>query len=132
MAKARQGRDVTDAEFAVLEALWKRGPSTIRQILAEIYPTATTSDYATVQKLLERLESKGCVARDRSSFAHVFTAAISREALIGQQLQSVAEKLCEGSTTPILMQLVKAGRLTARDRDMLRRLLDQAESEEQE
>lgn len=132
MAKARQGRQVTDAEFAVLEALWKRGPSTIREIRAEIYPTATTSDYATVQKLLERLESKGCVARDRSSFAHAFAPAISREALIGQQLQSVAEKLCEGSTTPILMQLVKGGRLTARDRDVLRQLLDQAESEEQE
>jgi BlaI family penicillinase repressor len=132
MAKGRRKRNVTDAEFAVLEALWERGSSTIRGICAEVYPTATTSDYATVQKLLERLESKEFVTRDRSSFAHVFRATISREEMIGQQIQSVLEQLCEGSLTPLLMQLVKVGKLTARDREILRRLLDQAESQQQE
>lgn len=123
---------VTDAEFAVLEVLWKRGPATIREICPQVYPTATTSDYATVQKLLARLESKHCVARDRTSFAHVFTPTISRADLIDRQLRAVAEKLCDGSLTPLLMYLAGASRLTARDREVLRRLLDEPQPRSEE
>ncbi len=116
---------VTDAELAVLEILWKGGLATIRQIARELYPGGTPSAYATVQKLLERLESKGCVSRDRSSFAHVFAAKIERGDFIGERLQELAEKLCEGSLTPLLTHLVEAKRLNARDRKMLRKLLDE-------
>ena len=116
---------VTDAELAVLEILWKCGHATIRQIAGELYPGGTPSDYATVQKLLERLESKSCVTRDRSSFAHRFEAKIDRGDLIGERLRDLAEKLCEGSVTPLLIQLVEGKRLSASDRKMLRKLLDE-------
>ncbi len=63
---------LTDAEFAVLEPLWEAGPQTIRQLTVRLYPQQSTSDYATVQKLLERLEAKGCVKRDRQAPATYF------------------------------------------------------------
>lgn len=122
---------VTDAELAVLESLWQHGPATIRALTAQVYPRSSTSDYATVQKLLERLEDKGCVARDRSGFAHRFAATVAREDLIGQQLESVAQKLCEGSLTPLLLHLVQATPLTSAQRAELRRMLDAAEDDSQ-
>lgn len=60
-------QDVTEAELAVLQALWDAGPATIRQVVERVYGQTGTSVYGTVQKLLERLESKGFVGRDRSS-----------------------------------------------------------------
>ena len=114
---------VTGAELAILDALWKRGRLSIRQIAAEIYPGGKASEYATVQKLLERLEAKECVARDRSGFAHLFEARIQRADLIDQELAEVAEKLCDGSLTPLLTHLVAKHRLTREEREMLRRLL---------
>ncbi len=48
---------LTEAEFAVLEPLWQFGPQTIRQLTARLYPSETVSDYATVQKLLDSLET---------------------------------------------------------------------------
>jgi predicted transcriptional regulator len=78
-----------------------------------------------VQKLLERLETKGCVERDRSRAVHAFTAAVDRQELIGRRLQATAEKLCGGSMTPLLMHLVRARRLTARERQELRNLIDE-------
>ena len=92
---------LTDAEFAVLEPLWQHGPQTIRQLTARLYPGESVSDYATVQKLLERLEAKGCVRRDRSGLAHVFHAAVERAALIDDQLQDIADRLCAGSLLPV-------------------------------
>jgi predicted transcriptional regulator len=123
----QESTPVTDAELAVLEALWEHGPATIRALTSRLYPRGSASDYATVQKLLERLEDKGCVARDRSAFAHCFAATVAREHLIGQQLESVAHKLCEGSLTPLLLHLVQATPLTSAQRAELRRMLDAAD-----
>jgi predicted transcriptional regulator len=116
--------DVTDAELAVLQELWERGSATIRQLADALYPGGTTAQYATVQKLLERLESKGCARRDRKSWPHVFAATVGRDDLIGRRLRAVAEKLCGGSLTPLLTHLMSVERLSPKERDELRTLLD--------
>jgi predicted transcriptional regulator len=77
-----------------------------------------------VQKLLDRLAEKGHVRRDRSGSAHVFSAAVGREELIGRRLQDVAEKLCGGSLTPLLTHLVKTRKLSDQERQELRDLID--------
>lgn len=123
----REPENVTDAELAVLEVLWGQNPATISQITAKLYPKRTTAQYATVQKLLERLEKKHYVQRDRSFFAHVFSPTVERSALIGQQLQEVAEKLCEGSLTPLLIHLAEGVRLSQNDRDLLRKLIEESD-----
>jgi predicted transcriptional regulator len=122
---ARTPQDITDAELAVLQVLWQQGPATIRRITEVLYPAGGSSHYATVQKLLERLEAKACVSRDRGGAVHVFAAAVDRDALIGRRLQSLAEKLCGGSWTPLLTHLLQARRLSAADRQALRALIDE-------
>lgn len=121
----RTSHDVTEAELAVLQALWDRGPATIRTLVAEVYKQEGTSVYATVQKLLDRLEVKGFVERDRGSAVHVFRAAVGRDELIGRRLKAVADTLCGGSLTPLLTQLVQSEGLSARDRTELRKLIDE-------
>jgi BlaI family transcriptional regulator, penicillinase repressor len=123
---ARKGRNVTDYELAVIEVLWGRGQATIREIAEAVYGNTATATYATVQKLLERLEKKGCVERDRASFAHVFRPKIRRTDVIGQELESLADKLCGGSLTPLLMHLAEIAKLSQQDRKMLRRLIEES------
>src|SRR3954469_17599856 len=100
-----QFEDVSDAQLAVLQELWDRGPRTIRQLTDELYPDGSDSHYATVQKLLERLEEKGHVCRDRSTHAHRFTAVTARDTIVGQRLRDVAEKLTGGLMAPLLTYL---------------------------
>jgi BlaI family penicillinase repressor len=121
---ARTPQDVTDAELAVLEVLWQRGPATIRQITDALYPKGGTAHYATVQKLLERLEAKRCAARDRRTPVHVFRAVVDRAELVGRRLREVAEKLCGGSWTPLLTHLMQLEKLSTEDRQALRALID--------
>jgi BlaI family penicillinase repressor len=122
---ARTPQDVTDTELALLQVLWDSGPATIRQLTDVLYPGGGAAHYATVQKLLERLEGKGCVHRDRTPQAHVFMAAIAREDFIGRRLRDMAEKLCGGSLTPLLTHLVRTKGLTSRERQELRDLIDE-------
>jgi predicted transcriptional regulator len=122
---ARTPQDITDTELAVLQVLWQEGPATIRRITDALYPGGGQAHYATVQKLLERLEGKGCVRRERAPAAHTFAAAIDRGELIGRRLRAVADKLCGGSLAPLLTHLVRARRLTAKERQELRALIDE-------
>jgi predicted transcriptional regulator len=127
---ARANQDVTEAELAVLQALWDRPGATIRQLTEAVYPGVGASRYATVQKLLERLEAKGCVARDRGGPLHTFAATIGREALIGVRLRAVADTLCGGSLTPLLTHLVEeSGPLSEEERRALRGLIERMKEE---
>lgn len=119
--------DVTDTELTVLQFLWEQGPATIRQISDALYPSGTEAHYATVQKLLERLEGKGHVRRDRSTHAHRFTALTDRDTLVGRRLRAVAEQLTGGLMTPLLTYLVRTESLTAKERQELRQLIDELE-----
>ena len=119
----RSERPVTDTELEVLKALWELGPATIRQLTDRLYPGGSTSHYATVQKLLERLHGKSCVRRRQRDRVNVYTATIDRQALIAGRLRETAERLCDGSLTPVLTQLVDSAELTGRELAALRKLV---------
>jgi BlaI family transcriptional regulator, penicillinase repressor len=122
---ARTPKDVTDAELRVLQALWEMGPATIRQLTDLLHPGGGSTKYATVQVLLDRLEEKQFVARQRTAGAHTFTAVVDRDELIGRKLRSVAETLCGGSVTPLLTHLMRTRKLSAQERQQLRALIDE-------
>jgi predicted transcriptional regulator len=114
----------TDAELAILKLLWENERLSAREIREQLYPRGTQSDHATVQKLLQRLEQKKLVVRDRRSFAHQFRATVTREELAGEQLEALASKLTDGSLVPFILHAVSAKPLTAAERDEIRKLLD--------
>src|SRR6185503_20355189 len=53
----------TDAELAILTELWRRGPSTVREIHEALYATRGTG-YTTVLKLMQIMMDKGMLARE--------------------------------------------------------------------
>jgi predicted transcriptional regulator len=120
---AKTPPDVTDTELAILESLWRRGPSTRRQITDALYPGGDASHYATVQKLLDRLQRKGYVRKDSSQEVRSFTATLGREEFIGVRLREMADRLCGGSLTPLLMNLARSTPLQAGEVQELRGLL---------
>jgi BlaI family penicillinase repressor len=121
----RPAQDITDSELAVLRVLWDRGTATIRQLTDVLYPQGEAAQYATIQKLLDRMEVKGYVRRDRTLYVHVFAAVLDRDELIGRRLRSLAEMLCDGSLTPLLTHLARANNLTDQDRLALRAIVDE-------
>ena len=115
--------DATDAELAVLRHLWDHGTRTRRQLTDALYPGGGPAHYTTVQKLLERLESKGLVAAEPGEGVRRFTALVKRDALIRTRLRDVADKLCDGSVAPLLMILVGSGKVSDAELVELRALV---------
>lgn len=119
-------RNVTEAELAVLQALWSFGLATIREIRDEVYPGGSTSEYSTVQKLLERLEAKDLVRRSRRTVPHAFAPKVDRDVFVERKLVDLADSVCQGSMAPIVSNLLRIGRLSASDRQALRALVEDA------
>ncbi len=116
---------VPEAELSVLRCLWDQSPRTARELAEFLYGQAGRNEMGTVQTLLHRLEAKKLVLRSRDSDAHRFSPTITRGDFAGQQLVELADKLTEGSLTPILTHFVERGRLSPQDREAIRRLLDE-------
>ncbi len=116
---------ITDTELTVLKQLWARGALTSRQLVDELYPMGTASDVGTVHSMLQRLEAKKLVVRDRSRHPHVFSAMVSQSDVAGQQLNTLAQKLSDGSLFPFLTHLVESKSMSAEELSSLRKLIDE-------
>lgn len=121
---AKKPADVTETELAILHAIWERGVCEIREIVEAIYPEHTQARHTTVKSLLERLTEKGYVESDASWFAHKFSAVVSREAYVGQQLQKLADSHFDGSMAPMLLALIDRVKLSRKERDAIRKLIE--------
>ncbi len=122
-------RNITETELALLRLLWKAGPSTIRELSDQLYPHGAHSEYATVQSLLDRLEGKDCVRRQKNGRVNVFTATISRGELVSRRLRDTADALCDGSLAPLLSHLVRASDPTPEEAEALERLVERLAEE---
>ena len=120
----RRPQTVTDAELAVLKILWQRGPLTAKAITNAIYPDGAESEFASVHSFLQRLERKGLVDRNRSSYVHSFSATVSQADVAGQELETLAARLGEKSIAPLIMQLVEQKRLSEKEVAEIRKLLN--------
>ncbi|MHC4942879.1 MAG: BlaI/MecI/CopY family transcriptional regulator [Planctomycetota bacterium] len=115
---------LANAELAVMDLLWQQNHMTARQIREELYPDATRAQHGTVQRLLQRLEDKGYVERDRSLSVHLFSAAVSREAYASSQLETLAAKLTGGSLAPLITHLMEEKKISSAEIKRLREILD--------
>ena len=106
-----------------MELLWPADRLTARHIRESLYPGASRGQHGTVQRLLQRLEDKGFVERDRALSVHLFSAVISRAAYASSQLESLADKLTEGAIAPFISHLIDTKRLSEKDRRAIRELL---------
>ena len=105
---------LTKLELQVLDALWEKGPCSVREI-QETFPEAGRPAYTTVQTVVYRLERKKvlrCVKR--ISNANIFEAVISRN---DAQRRLVDELLAlfGGRAKLVMAHLVDSGELTLKD-----------------
>lgn len=101
-------------EHQIMEALWSRGPSSVREIL-EAFPEKGRPAYTTVQTMVYRLEEKGAIRRTKKiGNAHIFEAVISRASA---QRRLIDELLAffGGSSQPVVAHLIESGNLTLED-----------------
>ena len=122
-----QPRIVSDTELEILKVLWDLGEGTVREVLEHLNSNGREWAYTTAQTLLNRLQEKGVVESEKHGRAFVFRPSVSRDELLGQSLQELAERVCDGAAMPLLLNLVQSSKFKSRDLRKFRKLLDELE-----
>jgi len=122
-------RLITDTELEVLKALWGLESATVRQLHETLADEGRPWAYTTVLTLLRRLLEKGYVKASKEGRAHIYAAVVQRGDLLRQHLDELKDRVCEGTTMPLMLTLFQGGQFSAKEIEHFRDILDQLEGE---
>ena len=132
MPRPRSARP-TDGELAILNVLWGRGPSTVRDVydaLRAARPAGGPSrapGYTSVLKVMQIMTGKGLVRRDEDSRSHVYRAAAPRDQTQRQIVGDLVDRVFGGSARALVMHALSAKPATPEELKQIRRLIDDFE-----
>ena len=111
----------TDSELQILQVLWKRGASTVREVFESLQ---SATGYTTALKTMQIMAEKGLVTRDESARSHVYSAAVQAEATQGKMVSELISRAFDGSATQLAMRALSAEPPSRAELDEVRALLD--------
>ena len=116
----------TASELEILQVLWTRGPSTVREV-HEALSEQKSLGYTTVLKLLQIMTAKGTVRRNEDQRAHVYEACQPATETKRQLVGDVLQRVFEGSASELMIHALAGRRTSKKELEELRRLLDEYE-----
>ena len=120
----------TGGELEILQVLWSRGPSTVREVHEVLTETKPGTGYTTVLKLMQIMAEKGLVSREEKSRAHVYTAQIPREQTQRQIVRELLDGVFAGSAARLVMQALSAKKASPEELSEIRHMLDHLEEQQ--
>ncbi|WP_129598106.1 BlaI/MecI/CopY family transcriptional regulator [Anaerophilus nitritogenes] len=118
---------VSDAELEILKVLWKLGPSTSSQIVDKLKDTSHWKA-KTIQTLITRLVSKEALSTDKiNGKAFIYSPNFSEKEYKSYANETFLQKIYNGSIRSMLTSFIKEQKLTKKDIDQLKQLLDEEE-----
>lgn len=116
----------TPSELEILQVLWTRGASTVREV-HEVMSRQKEIGYTSVLKLMQIMTTKGLVSRSEDQRAHVYEAALPAERTKQQMAADVLHRVFRGSASQLMQHALSGKRSSKQELDEIRKLLDEYE-----
>ena len=112
---------ISDAEFEVMDVIWKYAPISTNEITDRL---AKTKDWSpkTIYTMLSRLEKKGVIVHEKESRVFVYTPCVRKEDYI--EAETLANRFFDGAMNQMVVSFLDQKELSAEDLDELQRVLD--------
>ena len=121
----------TESELAILQELWKRGPSTVRTI-HEALSTGRDIGYTTALKLMQIMHEKGLLTREREGKTHIYRPAVSQEKIQKQLLNKLVDTAFQGSAMKLIMQALGNQKTSADELNKIKSFIEKLEGGQNE
>jgi BlaI family penicillinase repressor len=105
---------ISDAEHAVMEALWLRSPQSAAEVCDHV-AAARGWSMPTVKTLLARLVAKGVLETQADGRRFLYTPLIERSAYLGTESRRLVDRLFGGRAAPLFAHLAASEQLTDED-----------------
>ena len=124
----RRSHKPTVAELEILHVLWRRGPSTVREVMDALNEKKDMG-YTGVLKLMQNMAAKGIVRRNESQRAHVYEASRPAEQTKRQLARDILQRVFEGSTSQLMAHALDGRRPSRKEIEEIRNILQPYEDE---
>ena len=116
----------TASELEILQVLWERGPSTVREV-HEALSAKRAMGYTSVLKLMQIMTTKGTLRRNEQQRAHVYEAVEPAEKTKRQLALDILQRVFEGSASDLMMHALAGQKASKEEIEEMRRLLSEYE-----
>ncbi len=118
---------LSDAEWQVMNALWKRHPATAREIAGNL-PADNQWAYTTIKTLLSRLAAKNAVSEQKRGNTSIYEPLVSLKKARRTALRAFLNQAFDGTVEPLLNFLAEERKLSDKQREELVKILQNEES----
>jgi len=125
MARRGQPR-LGDLELRILNVLWRRGPSTVREVL-EALAVEPRPAYTTVLTMMRLMHEKGYLDRRERGRAHVYQARLREHRVKRGLLRNLIDTAFRGSPEALLVRLLEDEKLSGKELDRVKALIAEKE-----
>jgi predicted transcriptional regulator len=126
-------RELTERELQVMHAFWGRGegaaPATVAEVRDALAEAGLDLAYTTVATLVRILAEKGFLSQTNDERPFAYRPARTYEEVSRRLLGEVVDRVFRGSRELLLVRLMEQQRLSARERELLREALAEAEGD---
>jgi predicted transcriptional regulator len=123
MARPRSEQP-TPGELEVLRILWRRGPSTVRDVMQALNGDRPRA-YTSVMSLLNVMTEKGLVRRRPRGRAFVYAARAEESSTLGRMVGDLMERAFEGSAHQLVLHALERTDIDPQELDRIQALIDQ-------
>lgn len=116
----------TTAELAILQVLWRRGPSTVREVHEAVYADTDTG-YTSALKIMQNMLAKGLVTRSEDARQHVYAAAVSERPTLNRLVRGWMDSAFAGSSLALAMQALDARPVAPEELAQLKAMIEKLE-----
>ena len=116
----------TEQELEILKIVWRLKRATVREVYEALLERRRIA-YTTVMTMMNILERKGHLRKQRETKAFVYAATRPQRQVVGKMVREFVDRVFNGSARPLLVHLVEDRKLSADERRELRRALEEAE-----
>ena len=115
--------NISDAEWIVMDAVWKRGTATAAEVIHDVAELRDWS-HRTIRTLLARLVEKGVLNAAEQGHRYVYSPAVTRQRCVRSESRTFLEKVFGGDVSSLLLHFAKESRMPAEKVEQLKRMLE--------
>jgi predicted transcriptional regulator len=119
---------LTPQELAIMKVVWRKDEATVRDVHAVLSETRPLA-YTTVMTLMRILQEKGYLTKATHEKAHVYRPAKPRQQVIGGMVRDFLDRVFDGASDALLVHLARENKLTAKQKKIVQRLLEDSDEE---
>lgn len=114
---------ISDAEFEVMDIIWKYAPISTNEITDRLAKTKNWSP-KTIYTMLSRLEKKGVIVHEKESRVFVYTPCVKKDDYLAAGSRTLADRFFDGAMKQMVVSFLDQKDLTPEELDELQSILD--------